>query len=129
MANKNNPTKKQRIDLMAIFFGVMLSSFVVGCLVGNIEPYIGDGTAATALRTGLYVMIGATMVINGTVLLAQYLSRRTTVFRTVAAVLWPLTMIIGGLVCAVVAIPYQIYNIIRVAANKSGKEPAASNNE
>ncbi len=118
MANKQKPTRKQRIDLLAIFLGVLLSSFVFGCLLGTVEPYVGDGTAATALKTGLYMMLGATMVINGTVLLAQYLSRRSTAFRTVAAVLWPLTLLAGGLVGAVCAIPYQIYNIIRILAKK-----------
>ena len=115
-------TKKQRIDSLAIFIAVLLSSFVLSCIVGSVEPYFGDGTASTALRNGAIGCLLLTAGINGTVLTAQFLSRRSTGFRIAAAVLWVITLLCSLIGATLIAIPYQIYNIIRIATDKGDKQ-------
>lgn len=118
-------TKKQRIDSLAIFIAVLLSSFVLSCIVGSVEPYFGDGTVQTALQNGLIGCLILTAGINGTVLTAQFLSRRSTGFRIAAAVLWIVTLLCSLIGATLIAIPYQIYNIIRIATDKGDKASAA----
>ena len=118
-------TKKQRIDSLAIFIAVLLSSFVLSCIVGSVAPYFGDGTVQTALQNGLIGCLILTAGINGTVLTAQFLSRRSTGFRIAAAVLWIVTLLCSRIGATLIAIPYQIYNIIRIATDKGDKASAS----
>ena len=73
-------------------------------------------------------------VISGFILTVGFLRKRGTAFKTLAAVLWPVTLVAGFYAGIFSYIPYQIYNIVkliiltRAEPDVSSTEPTSDGN-
>lgn len=108
-------TKKQRIEYLTVTSAAFVSGALLYSAIAwfaqtndpNFPPFLLFGALAGLLIGGISC---------GIIFAARFFSRKSTVFKTVAAFLWFITLICvvyGGVFCF---LPYGIYNLVKIAA-------------
>ena len=85
-------SKRKRLEYLIITTCVLFSGFVIYGLLGSIPPLVNDSKTLSFLAFGALGGFGFSVVISAIILASKFFQQRGLVFKTVAAVLWPITL-------------------------------------
>ena len=110
--------RKKRIEYLISTLCVAVTGFIIYGLLGSTLP-IRDWTKLQRfVYGGLLGGIGFSMMLSSILLAVRFFKKKNTVFKTVAALLWPITFFCVVYVGIFSYIPYQIYNIVKIVQCK-----------
>ncbi len=111
-------TRKKRIEYLIVTLCVLFTSFLIYGFIGSVQPLINDDKLSSFLFFGGIGGFGFSMLLSTIILTVNFFTKRSLIFKTIAAILWPITFgcaVYAGLFCY---IPYQIYNIVKIIKEK-----------
>ena len=85
-------SKRKRLEYLIITTCVLFSGFVIYGLLGSIPPLVNDSKTLSFLAFGALGGFGFSVVISTVILASKFFQQRGLVFKTVAVVLWPITL-------------------------------------
>lgn len=110
--------RKKRVEYLISTLCVAITSFIIYGLLGAALP-IRDWTKLQKfVYWGLLGGVGFSMMLSSILLAVRFFKKKSTVFKTVAALLWPITFFCVVYVGVFSYIPYQIYNIVKIVQSK-----------
>jgi|LFRM01.2.fsa_nt_gb membrane-bound ClpP family serine protease len=112
-------TKEKRIEYLASTFCVFLSAFIIYALVGSMVSPINEDKMQSFFFFGFLGGIGFSALISSIIFAVRFFSKKSTKFKVIASLLWPITFGCVVYVGFLGFIPYQIYNIVKIVKNKS----------
>lgn len=110
--------RKKRVEYLISTLCVAITGFIIYGLVGSVFLTETHNLWQTFVFWGLLGGLGFSAILSTILLAVRFFARRSTVFKTVAALLWPITLF-----CVLYAgifsyIPYQIYNIVKIVQSQ-----------
>lgn len=110
--------RKERIEYLISTLCVAVTGFIIYGFLGSTLP-IRDWTKLQKfVYWGLLGGVGFSMMLSSILLAVRFFKKKSTVFKTVAALLWPITFFCVVYVGVFSYIPYQIYNIVKIVQCK-----------
>lgn len=116
--------KRKRLEYLIVTACVFLSGFIIYGLVGGMQPLINDSKTISFLAFGALGGFGFSIILSTIILASRFFQKRGLTFKTIASILWPITLACCFYVGVFMYIPYGIYNIIKLIK----KEPQAFEN-
>ena len=112
-------TKKQRLDYLISTISVLSTGFLIYAFIGSIEPLINNSKIQSFFFFGLLGGLGFSVILSSLILTTRYISKKSTRFKLIASLLWPLTFACAFYFGVFSYLPYQIYNIVKIVKDKS----------
>ena len=111
-------SRKSRIEFLIATLCILISGFVLYGLIGSMVGSLPYSKAEQFLLFGSIGEFGFSIVFSSIVLAVNFFSKRKTLFKIIASVLWPLTFACIIYVGIVLYIPYHIYNLVKIIQSK-----------
>ena len=111
-------SRKSRIEFLITTLCILISGFVLYGLIGSMVGSLPYSKAEQFLLFGSIGGFGFSIVFSSIVLAVNFFSKRKTLFKIIASVLWPLTFACIIYVGIVLYIPYHIYNLVKIIQSK-----------
>ena len=114
-------TRKNRVEYLLCTLSVAITGFLIYGFVGSIEPLVNGSKELSFLVFGCLGGFGFSMVLSTIILSVRFFAKRGVVFKTLAAILWPITFAACVYAGTLLFIPYQIFNISRIVTGEKKK--------
>ncbi len=110
--------RKGRIEYLISTLCVAVTGFMIYGLLGSTLPTEGYSKLQMFAFWGLLGGFGFSMILSSILLAIRFFKKKSTMFKAVAALLWPITFFCVVYVGVFSYIPYQIYNIVKIVQYK-----------
>ena len=109
-------TRAKRSDYRLVMMLMFASAFTFFYCFGDVDTAglpIADPALARAVGSAIasYMFTG---ILSGIVLAARFFAHRGRITKCVAAILWPVTMLVTMLAGVASLVPYALFNLIRI---------------
>ncbi|HZK21976.1 MAG TPA: hypothetical protein VFC76_06850 [Oscillospiraceae bacterium] len=112
-------TKKKRIEYSVITLSVFASAFIIYAFLGSRGLFINNDKMKSIFFFGFLGGIGFSAIVSSIIFAVRFFAKKSTKFKVIASLLWPITFGCVVYIGFFSFIPYQIYNIVKIVKNKS----------
>ena len=113
-------TVKSREEYFFATTGVFISAFIIYGILGTFmqEELFNNNNFLQLLLFGSIGGYGFSSILSGIILFARYIVKKSTLFKTVCGILFPITFAVVVYVGIFGFLPYGIYNVVILLKDK-----------